>query len=275
MDNSIYLGLSRQKTLQTNMTIVSNNIANMNTPGYRAQNMLFSEYMADPRGAEDELSFVYDRGQYKTTKAGPVQQTENPLDIALVGSGFFGVNGPDGQVAYSRAGNLQIGTDGSLQTSAGFPVRAAGGGSIVIPDDASEVKIDNQGALVTLNGDAVLDAGGAPIQLNAAGGSVDIAGDGVITQNGNVVGGVGLFSFNPGTNFERYGPSGFRANETTEVLVDQTKAGVLQGYIEQSNVNPVQEITRLITVQRGFEQSVALTEKADQSLQQLIQSFGR
>ncbi|WP_018689946.1 flagellar basal-body rod protein FlgF [Ahrensia kielensis] len=239
MQDGLSVSLTGQVAMEERLTSLANNVANSRTVGFRATQITFDEVL---KSVDDErVSMVSKGDEIISSRAGGLESTGNALDLAISGDAWFQVQ-VDGANVMTRDGRF---------------------------------KIDNQGALVTLNGDAVLDAGGAPIQLNAAGGSVDIAGDGVITQGGNVVGGVGLFSFNPGTNFERYGPSGFRANETTEVLVDQTKAGVMQGYIEQSNVNPVQEITRLITVQRGFEQSVALTEKADQSLQQLIQSFGR
>lgn len=239
MENSIYLGLSRQKTLQTNMTITANNIANMNTPGYRAQNMLFSEYLSDPRGAEDELSFVYDRGQYKTTTSGPVQQTENPLDIALVGSGFFGVQGPGGQVAYSRAGNLQIGLDGSLQTSAGFPVRGAGGGTIVIPDDASEVKIDNKGA--------------------------------VSTQNGQI-GQIEIVEFASIQNMKAFGDNMYI---TEDAAIPATRTAVKQGFLEGSNVNAISEMTSMIDVSRAYQSMQQAMQQENDRLRNAIQKLTR
>ena len=73
MENSIYLGLSRQMALQTNMSIISNNVANMSTPGYRAQNTIFAEYLSDPKGQDDPLSFVVDYGQYQLTEPGPLR----------------------------------------------------------------------------------------------------------------------------------------------------------------------------------------------------------
>jgi flagellar basal body rod protein FlgB len=72
MENTIYLGLSRQVVLQNNMTIIANNVANVNTPGYRAQNLMFAEHLSDPKGGDDELSFVYDKAEYKNTQPGPV-----------------------------------------------------------------------------------------------------------------------------------------------------------------------------------------------------------
>lgn len=239
MQDGMTVSLTGQVAMEQRLTSLANNVANSRTVGFRATQITFDEVL---KTVDDErISMVSKGAEIISSRAGGLESTGNALDLAISGDAWFQVQA-DGANVMTRDGRF---------------------------------KIDNQGALVTLSGDAVLDAGGAPIQLNPAAGSVDIAGDGVIMQGGNVVGGIGLFSFEPGADFERYGPSGFRANETTEVLVDQSTAGVMQGYVEQSNVNPIQEITRLITVQRSFEQSVALSEKGDQSLTQLIQAFGR
>lgn len=237
MENSIYLGLSRQKTLQTNMTITSNNIANMNTPGYRAQNMLFAEFLADPRGAEDELSFVYDRGQYKTTMAGPVQQTENPLDVALIGDGFFSVEAPGGQVAYSRAGNFQLGLNGILQTSAGFPVRSAGGGTIAIPANATEIKISNNGT--------------------------------VSTQDGQI-GQIEIVEFDNIQNMKAFGDNLYI---TEDAANPATKTALRQGYLEGSNVNAIMEMTNMIEVSRSYQSIQQAMQQENDRLRSAIQKL--
>ena len=81
MENTLYLGLSRQIVLQTNLDIVANNVANVNTNGYRAQSPVFEEYIADPRGNGDPLSFVLDYGQYQNTAPGSITQTDLPPTI--------------------------------------------------------------------------------------------------------------------------------------------------------------------------------------------------
>lgn len=239
MENSIYLGLSRQKTLHSNMAIASNNIANMNTPGYRAQNMLFSEYLSDPRGAEDEMSFVYDRGQYKTSQAGPMQQTDNPLDMALVGPGYFGVQAPGGETAYSRAGNFQIGTDGSLQTSAGLPVLSAGGAPIVIPANATEVKIDKKGVISTQDGQ---------------------------------IGQIQIVEFDNIQQLKAFGDNLY-LSETPGNPATRTTAQ--QGYIEGSNVNSIVEMTNLIEISRSFQSMQQAMQQEHERLRTAIQKLTR
>ena len=127
MENSIYIGLSRQMALRTNMDIVANNIANMNTSGFRGQNPVFREYISDPVKGDDPLSFVSDYGQYQMSDPGPLTQTGNDLDVALVGKGFITVQRPDGSTGYTRDGSFHMRRDGTLVTSTDMPVM--GGGS--------------------------------------------------------------------------------------------------------------------------------------------------
>ena len=91
MENSLYIGLSKQVVLKENMDIIAQNVANVNTPGYRAQNMVFSEYISDPRHMDEDMSLVLDYGQYQMTDPGSMKETGNPLDIALIGNGFLGI----------------------------------------------------------------------------------------------------------------------------------------------------------------------------------------
>ena len=111
--------------LRNNMGIIANNVANMNTPGYRGQNLMFQEYLSEPRGHDDALSFVYDSGQYQITDPGPLAQTNNPLDVALVGPGFIGVNGPGDQPSYTRAGNLTMRPEFCTRWWSTIPARIA------------------------------------------------------------------------------------------------------------------------------------------------------
>lgn len=217
MENSIYLGLSRQIALQTNMDIIANNVANMNTSGYRAQNLLFDEYLSDPRGTDDALSFVIDQGQYEVTEPGPVSQTGSQLHVALDGPGFLGIQGPGGQIAYTRDGAFQVDANGTLVTTAGFPVADAGGATITIPPTATEIKIDGLGF--------VSDQNGQLGQLNVA-------------EFQNVQG------------LEPIGNNLYRTNEAAQ-LPNNTR--VSQGQLEGSNVKPVIEMTRMIETLRSFQ----------------------
>lgn len=216
MENSVYIGLSKQVVLKENMDIIAQNIANVNTPGYRAQNMVFKEYIEDPRYMKEDIAMVLDYGQYQKTDPGSLKQTDNPLDIALVGNGFLGINTPSG-VQYTRAGNLTMDSEGILRNALGLEVADEGGGNITIPRDAREIIIDKKGNIFTENGQ--------------------------IAQ-------VMVREFN---NYQNLNPAGNGLYVTTEAGIPGGKTSVLQGRLEGSNVQAVVEMTRMIDVSREYQ----------------------
>lgn len=237
MENSIYLGLSKQTVLRTNLDIVANNVANMNTPGFRAQNMLFEEYLSDPRGNQlDKLSFVLDRGHYETTTPGPVQVTGNALDVSLEGPGFIGIEGPGGETVFTRAGNFQINPAGELVTAQGYSVA----GGIVIPQGTTEIKIDEKGS--------------------------------VSTQDGQV----GQLMINEFSNVQVLEPIGdnlYRSPNDPGTVSTGTR--VKQGQLEGSNVQPIVEMTRMIDVLREFQTVQNILQSENERLRTAIQRLGR
>lgn len=142
MENALYVGLSRQVVLQAQMEMVANNVANINTPGYRAQNLLFTDYIADPKGQDAPYSMVYDYGQYTSQQPGTMHTTGAPLDVALQGPGFFQVETPQGP-RYTRAGSFTLNASGEIVTPNGD--RAG----VSIPKDAKFVTIDEKGQVAT------------------------------------------------------------------------------------------------------------------------------
>lgn len=235
MENTIYIGLSRQMALRTNLQIVANNVANMNTPGYRAQNMLFTEYLEDPRGQDDPLSFVVDHGQFQVSKPGSLKTTDNPLDVALEGPGFFTVETPDGQ-AYTRAGNFSINPDGELVTASGLPV-SNGGGPIVIPPDSTEIRIDERGNISNQNGQ--------------------------IDQ-------LAIVEFE---NTQLLNPTGQGLYVTEEVGQPSPTTRAQQGLLEGSNVNPIMEMTNLIEISRDNQSLSRMMDGENERLRRAIRTL--
>ena len=238
MENSIYLGLSRQVTLRTNMDIIAQNVANMNTNGYRGQNTLFQEYLSKPRGYDDPLSFVNDEGQYQITAPGPLRQTGAQLDIAVVGDGFIGVQAPSGEIEYTRDGNFSMDPSGILITQAGFPVASSGGGNIVIPPDSENIKIDEKGN--------------------------------VFNQDG-ALGQIGIFEFENIQQLEQKGNNlyaivGGDAQPATD-------SRVKQGHLEGSNIKPVVEMTRMIETLREYQSVQNVLQKENERLRSAIQKL--
>lgn len=238
MEAGLYVSLSSQIALERRLNTLADNLANVNTVGFRATGMKFNDLVSGT--GENALSFVSKGQTYLNTQSGGIRQTGNPLDFAIQGDAWFAIQTPAGQVL-TRDGRFAL----------------------------NEV-----GELLTLEGHPVLDAGGAPIQLDPRGGTPEAGADGMLFQNGNQIGAVGLFSFAPHENFERYGNSGILPRGPVEPVVDRNDIGVKQGFLEDSNVNPVVSMTQLIMVQRAFENAAAMNRQTEMSMSEAIKTLG-
>jgi len=238
MENSVYVGISGQVALEARMAVISNNIANMATPGYRAQNALFREFVSDPQRMKEDVSLVYDYGQYQVLDPGPIKLTGNPLDVALVGPGFMGVSTPEG-VQYTRAGNFQLNENGEIVTSRGQPVADQGGGIITVPADAKYITIDENGIVSTDQG-----------------------------QVGNLM----MVEF---ANYQDMEPAGNGNYKTDQQPVPATQTRMLQGKIEGSNVQSVLEMTRMIDVSRDYQSMQRMIQSEHDRLKGAIEKLLR
>ena len=237
MQNSLYVSLSAQVALERRLETIANNVANMNTGGYRADGVSFATELA--KAGDANLSYVSPGVGYVSRQTGATVKTDNPFDVAVQGSGWLSISTPSG-VAYTRDGRMRLSETGALQT---------------------------------LTGNAVLDAGGAPIMLNSGGGAPTISGDGMITQDGKQVGAIGLFSIDDQARFVRAENSGLIPDKPAEPILDFTKNGILQGFVEGSNVNPIEEMSKLITVTRGFDGVNSEVTQTESSLQDAIKTL--
>jgi flagellar basal-body rod protein FlgF len=237
MENALLIGLSRQVTLERQMDVVANNVANMNTAGFKAERTLFEEYLS-PGAHEDNfvgrdrrVSYVQDRATFHDFSAGPLEQTKNPLDVAIDGNAFLVVQTPAGE-RYTRDGSLQI---------------------------------NNQGQLVTASGNQVLGANG-PIVFQPTDKSINIAADGnisVLEGTGSIDslrGKLRLVNFADAQKLVKEGSNLFTAAAGAAAQPD-TKAQIRQGYVEKSNVNSVMEMTRMIDVTRAYTQLSAMLQQ--------------
>ncbi|MBX2834389.1 MAG: flagellar basal-body rod protein FlgF [Micavibrio sp.] len=238
MENSIYIALSKQMALRNQMDATANNIANMNTTGYRGQHVLFNEYLQDDsKGVEDELSFVLDKGQWHSKKEGDLKYTGNQTDIAIEGPGYFGMVGPGGEVMYTRAGQLQMDANGVLTDANGRPIASTGGAQIALPAGSSEVKIDENGF--------------------------------VSNQNGQV-GQIMVVEF---TNQQQLDPVGNNLYRTDEEGQPPANSRVKQGMLEGSNVNAVEEMTAMIGTLRDYQSVQNALKTEHERLRAAIQSL--
>lgn len=238
MDTALYVSLSSQIALERRLTTLSDNVANSNTVGFRATEVKFEELVDNRRPAD--VTFVSSGENYLSTRNGGLQQTGSALDFAVQGDAWFSIETPAGP-ALTRDGRFTMTEDG---------------------------------ALVTLNGYPVLDPGGAAIQLDAAGGEPEVSRDGALRQNGVQLAALGLFTFNPENGYSRHDNSAILPNGEPEAVVDRFDVGVVQGFIEKSNVNAVSEMTQLIMVTRQFENVSALVRDAERVKQDAIRTLG-
>jgi flagellar basal-body rod protein FlgG len=242
---------------QLNVEVISNNIANMNTTGYKRQRAEFQDLLYQnvrqvgtassdtgtvvPSGVQVGVG-VRTGSVYRIAAQGNLIQTDNPYDLAINGKGFFRIQMPDGADAYTRAGNFQVGPDGQLVTEDGFVVAPG----IAIPDGARGVDINRQGQV-----SVILDGQNQP----------------------SVVGQLELATFINDTGLEAMGDNLFRetaASGAANIAAPGTVGfgSLVQSFLEGSNVNAVQEITALIQAQRAYEMNSKVITASDEMLAQ-------
>jgi len=241
MENAQLISLSRQVALQRQMDVVANNLANINTTGFKAERMLFQQYLMPVAADRDfaypdqPLHYVEDWATVHDMSGGAIVQTGNPLDVALSGEGFLTVQTAAGE-RYTRAGSLQI---------------------------------DNTGTLVDLDGNPVL-ADGAPVQFDASDTDITISGDGTISTNNGGKGRLQIVEF---ASAEEATREGFNlwAGGTPQPA---TATRLVQGAIERSNVSGVGEMTEMIRVSRAYESLANLMDKQNDLRRSAIQKLG-
>jgi flagellar basal-body rod protein FlgF len=238
MQDSLYVALSSQIALEKRLDTIADNVANASTVGFRATGVRFQDLVSGT--GDKSVSFASSGNTYLSTAHGSLTETGNPFDFAIQGDAWFGLETPAGTIM-TRDGRFTMNQDGQLMSIEGYPV---------------------------------LDAGGAPIQLDPRNGPPKAGSDGSLRQGDNLVGAIGLFQFDPGENFVRYGNSGVVPAHEPEPVTDRADIGVAQGFVEQSNVNPTLEITKLIQVQRAFEDIAALMQQTSSSSEDAIKTLG-
>jgi flagellar basal-body rod protein FlgF len=243
MDNALFVGLSRQMILRREMEIIANNIANMDTTGFKMESMMQKTDPAEPAvtlGGPRPVKFVAPDGVARDFGQGALIKTGGELDMSIEGKGFFQIQTPQGP-RFTR--------DGRFTT-------------------------DPTGRLVTQAGHAVLDASGGEIAIDMEKGQVAVGADGTLTQGIEQVGKVGMFAFaNPGA-LEKAGDNLFR-NASNLTPNPATEARLRQGHLESSNVKPVLEITRMVEVSRAYEQTAKMMDSEAELARRTVERLGR
>lgn len=239
MDNSLLIGLSRQVALGRELEVVANNIANINTTGYKSDSSIFEQFLMPPANSggfpagSQQLAYVRDRQTWHNLGPGPIQRTGGSLDVAIDGDAFLTVQTAAGP-RYTRNGALQMSPTGALVTSAGDPVLGIGG----------------------------------PIQFQNTDHDISIGEDGTITvregasaTSDSTRGQLQLARFANPEALQKQGSSLFSAPAGVTPQPAATGVRVVQGSIEQSNVSAVSEMARMIEITRTYEQIASVLQQ--------------
>lgn len=223
MSETTLIHLSRLMALRRRLDVVANNVANVETTGFRAQQLSFQEYLKPEKGQEigvkpeRPLSLVDAAFAFTTSSAGAIRATGNPLDLAIDGNAYFVVQTPQGE-RYTRDGSFTLDRTGRLVTMDGQPV-LSDRGAVTVPVQAGAINIDRQGRVSTKLGE---------------------------------LGRLRLVSFSERANLQAVGGNLFRSDRAPEAA-KAGAAAVLQGVTEKSNVQPTVEMSRLIEINRSYE----------------------
>lgn len=246
MNNALYVGLSRQMTLKQQMDLIANNIANSDTVGFKVESLLLREDVQQPSrklsagvNPTEKITFVQAAGTSRDYGQGALKQTGGVFDLGLAGDGFFAVQTPNG-VRYTRDGRFSM---------------------------------NAKGQLVDVAGNTVLSGGNSPIQIDPTKAQPSIAHDGTISQDGLVAGKIGMFKFADRSGLQKTGSGLYDLGNQTPTADTTTK--IQQGMIENSNVDAIQQMTRMIAVSRAYEQVAGMMDQTGSTSDQAVQRLGK
>ena len=242
MENALLIGLSRQTALKRQMDVIANNLANMNTAGYKTGTLLFEEHLMplaqtnDLTGQNNRISYVLDGAIYRSFQEGAFEQSDNELDVAISGDGWLVVETPGGE-RYTRNGQLKLDVEGQLVTPAGFPVLGEGGPITFGPDESD----------------------------------IEIAKDGTISTSQGPKDRLRVVQFQNNAALRNEGETLFSTTQLPEAAED---VRILQGIVEKSNVQPISELTRMIETVRAYTAISQLLAREQDLKRQAIEQLG-
>jgi flagellar basal-body rod protein FlgF len=233
MENALLVGLSRQIALSREFEVVANNIANVNTNGFRRRQSSFAEYLMPVASADEfrrpdrKISYVIDQGTWLSTDRGSIEATEEPLDVAIKGDGFLVVEGPNGSERYTRNGALAINSQGVLVTSDGKPVLGANGRFTFSSSDKN----------------------------------VSIASDGTVITDQGTRGKLRLAMFDNPQALVNEGANEYSGPNAREAQASEIQ--LVAGSLERSNTKPVIEMARMVEINRAYTSIASMIQRTD------------
>lgn len=223
MDNTAYISLSRQSATRRQMEVIANNIANVSTPAYKSQRLLFSEFVTKGTNDMQRMSFVQDTAIVREMSEGPITDSKNPLDLAIKGDGYFVIQGED-EPYYSRNGRFHL---------------------------------DEKGRLVNNSNLLVLGEDDNPITIPASAGRIEIGEDGAVSTEAGTAGRIQVVQFDDEQALILISNTMYRSDADS---FPATGAKVLQGMLEESNVQPIVETANMINALRSYENSQQMVQ---------------
>lgn len=238
MELTSYVALSYLTAQQRALEVTANNLANAGTAGFKAERTLFSDWLSSQRGTDGShgtkpVAFVQDRATYRDFAEGPLQQTGNPLDLAIAGDGFFTVDTARGP-RLTRAGRFTPQPDGRITDG---------------------------------NGNPLLDSTGQPLRLSPADVTLNVSADGTLESENGRIGKIGVVQPADTARMQAEGSTNLRSDSAT-AQVEQPR--IIQGSVEESNVQPILEMSRMMSGLRSFEFTAQLVQKESDREQSAI-----
>ena len=223
MENTSNIALSRQRQ----MDMIANNMANANTPAYKGEEMMFREFLVPTRSSTraigEKLSFVQDVGLVRNTAEGTLNKTDNPLDMGLHGDGYFQIETEAG-MRYTRNGHFRLDEGGMLVNSQGF---------------------------------AVMNSNDQPIIFAPNENNVSVAPDGTVSTENGTVGSLKVVDFQNQQDLRKVGDGLYETSQDPNTV---QRPEIVQGMMEESNVQPVMEMTKMMSVLREYESNQKIIE---------------
>ena len=240
MENSVFVALSRVDALKRQMSVIANNLANMNTTGFKGEKMMFVEHLVKSRGGDRlipvKLAYARDVAQITDISDGPIQTTGNRLDVAIKKEGYFVVETTNGP-RYTRNGRFETNDQNQLVNQQGFPVQSDAGAPLVFGPEDTEIIIASDGTVSTNNGD---------------------------------LGRIRLVKFENPQNLQKETGGLLSTDDNPE---DVETPGLIQGALEGSNVEPITEMSKMIETHRAFDSVRRFIDREDQRQRKMIEQL--
>lgn len=236
MSEAVYASVARQISLQDELKTIAANIANADTSGFRTERLVFSEYLKETGGPLKSLSMATARARYADVTQGELVPTGGVFDFAIEGEGYFLIQTPGGE-RLTRNGTFSTTAENTLATADGHTLLGEGGAAVFIPQEAE---------------------------------IISVAGDGVISADGEPIGRIELVTANPETLTREAG----MLYAPADGFIPVENARIAQGFLEASNVNAIEELARMIEVQRAYEAGQTMLQTEDERIQLAVQKMG-